>query len=154
MPEVYPRLWRYALSLTRNQSEAEDLAQDTVIQGIRRASQFKPGTHVDRWLFSILHRLWLNRVRAGKVRRGAGLVPVEEAGLQSSDDPEATFFGSEVLSAVASLSEVQRVTVMLVYVEGYTYAEAAELVGVPVGTIMSRLAAARLKLKDLLGDTE
>ncbi|MEO1027021.1 MAG: sigma factor-like helix-turn-helix DNA-binding protein, partial [Pseudomonadota bacterium] len=70
------------------------------------------------------------------------------------DDPEATFFGSEVLSAVASLSDVQRVTVMLVYVEGYTYAEAAELVGVPVGTIMSRLAAARLKLKDLLGDKE
>ncbi|MEL7151474.1 MAG: sigma-70 family RNA polymerase sigma factor [Pseudomonadota bacterium] len=154
MPEVYPRLWRYALSLTRDTSDAADLTQETVTQGLRKASQFQPGTQVDRWLFSILHRLWLNQVRAGKVRRGTGLVPVEEAGLRSLDDPEATFFGSEVLSAVASLSDVQRVTVMLVYVEGYTYAEAAELVGVPVGTIMSRLAAARLKLKDLLGDKE
>lgn len=154
MPEVYPRLWRYALSLTRDTSDAADLTQETVTQGLRKASQFQPGTQVDRWLFSILHRLWLNQVRAGKVRRGTGLVPVEEAGLRSPDDPEATFFGSEVLSAVASLSDVQRVTVMLVYVEGYTYAEAAELVGVPVGTIMSRLAAARLKLKDLLGDKE
>ena len=128
------------------------MAQETVAQGLRKSSQFTPGTHADRWLISILHRLWLNRVRAGKVRRGTGLVPVEKAGLAAPDNQEETFFGSEVLSAIIRLSEVQRVAVMLVYVEGYTYAEAAEMVGVPVGTIMSRLAAARMKLKDMLGD--
>lgn len=152
LPDVHPRLWRYALTLTRDASEADDLTQEAVARGLSKASQFTPGTHVDRWLISILHRLWLNRLRAGKVRSGAGLVPVEEAGLTAPDNPEETFFGSEVLTAIMDLSEVQRVVVMLVYVEGYTYAEAAELVGVPVGTIMSRLAAARVKLKTRLGD--
>ena len=123
-------------------------------QGLRKASQFTPGTHVDRWLFSILHRLWLNRLRSAKVRSGQGLVPVEDAGLTAPENQEETFFGSQVLSAIEELSEVQRVAVMLVYVEGYTYAEAAEFVGVPVGTFMSRLAAARTTLKAQLGDTE
>lgn len=154
MPTLYPRLWRYALTLTRDPGEADDLVQDAMAQGLRKAGQYTPGTHVDRWLFSILHRLWLNRLRAAKVRTGRGLVAVEDAGLTAADNQEETFFGSEVLSAVGNLSEVQRVAVMLVYVEGYTYAEAAELVGVPVGTIMSRLAAARARLKTLLGDIE
>lgn len=121
-------------------------------QGLSKATQFTPGTHVDRWLFRILHRLWLNRVRATKVRHGAGLVPVEDAGLKSLDDPEQNFFGSEVLKAVAGLSDAQRAPVLLVYVEGYTYAEAADMLEIPVGTIMSRLAAARGRLKEVLGD--
>lgn len=154
LPEVYPRLWRYALSLTRNRVEAEDIAQDAVAQGLAKAAQFAPGTHVDRWLFRIVHRLWLNRLRANKVRLGAGHVPAEEAGLVSSDDPEQTFFGSEVLSAVMALSDAQRGAVMLVYVEGFSYAEAAEALDVPVGTIMSRLAAARAVLKVRLGERE
>ncbi len=154
MPEVHPRLWRYALSLTTDRAEAEDLAQEAVLQGLAKAAQFAPGTHVDRWLFRILHRLWLNRLRAAKVRRGAGLVPVEEAGLTAAGDPEQTFFGTEVLSAVMDLSDAQRSAVMLVYVEGFAYAEAAEMLDVPIGTIMSRLAAARARLKKRLGDRE
>ena len=122
------------------------------MQGLTKAAQFGPGTHVDRWLFRIAHRLWLNRLRAGKVRLGAGHIPAEEAGLTSRDDPEQTFFASEVLSEVMALSDAQRGAVMLVYVEGFSYAEAAETLEVPVGTIMSRLAAARLVLKGRLGD--
>ncbi len=154
MPEVWPRLWRYGLTLTRDRSEAEDLAQEAVAQGLSKAAQFAPGTRVDRWLMRILHNLWLNRLRAAKVRRGTGVVDAEEAGLISPDDPEQTFFGAEVLSAVMGLSDVQRSAVMLVYVEGYAYAEAAEILDVPVGTVMSRLAAARVKLKERLGDRE
>lgn len=154
LPEVYPRLWRYALSLTRNRADADGLAQDAVVQGLSKAAQFAPGTHVDRWLFRIVHRLWLNRLRAAKVRLGTGHVPAEDAGLVSRDDPEQTFFGAEVLSAVMDLSDAQRSAVMLVYVEGFSYAEAAQALDVPVGTIMSRLAAARMKLKERLGDRE
>lgn len=154
LPDVYPRLWRYALSLTRNRAEAEDIAQDAVVQGLAKSDQFAPGTHVDRWMFRIVHRLWLNRLRSAKVRLGVGHVPVEEAGLISRDDPEQTFFGSEVLSAVMELSDVQRGAVMLVYVEGFSYGEASEALDVPIGTIMSRLAAARAVLKIRLGDRE
>lgn len=154
MPEVYPRLWRYALSLTRHRAEAEDLAQDAVAQALAKADKFQPGTHVDRWMFRMLHRMWLNRVRATKVRRGAGLVAVEDAGLTAPDDAEETFFGAEVLLAVMDLPEAQRAAVMMVYVEGFAYAEAAEALDVPIGTIMSRLATARTKLKERLGDRE
>lgn len=154
MPGIHPRLWRYALSLTKDRAEAEDLAQEAVLQGLAKAAQFTSGTHVDRWLFRILHRLWLNRLRAANVRRGAGFVPVEEAGLTAPGDPEQTFFGTEVLSAVMDLSDAQRSAVMLVYVEGFAYAEAAEMLDVPIGTIMSRLAAARARLKERLGDRE
>ncbi len=102
----------------------------------------------------ILHNLWLNRLRAAKVRCGAGVVDADEAGLISLDNPEQTFFSSEVLSEVMALSDAQRGAVLLVYVEGYAYAEAAEILDVPIGTVMSRLAAAREKLKERLGDRE
>lgn len=154
VPEVWPRLWRYGLTLTRDRAEAEDLAQEAVAQGLANAAQFAPGTRVDRWLMRILHNLWLNRLRAAKVRRGAGVVDAQDADLIAPGDPEQTFFGREVLSAVMDLSETQRSVVLLVYVEGYAYAEAAEILGVPIGTIMSRLAAARVKLKERLGDRE
>lgn len=130
------------------------MAQEAVAQGLAKAAQFTPGTRVDRWLMRILHNLWLNRLRAAKVRRGAGVVDAQDADLVAPGDSEQTFFGGEVLSAVMDLSETQRSVVLLVYVEGYAYAEAAEMLGVPIGTIMSRLAAARVKLKERLGDRE
>ncbi|MEJ6392476.1 RNA polymerase sigma factor [Gymnodinialimonas sp. 2305UL16-5] len=154
MLELYPRLWRYALSLTRHRAEAEDLAHEAVVQALAKSDQFAPGTHVDRWMFRMLHRMWLNRLRAGKVRRGTGVIAVEDAGLATDQDAEQTFFGTQVLSAILALSDAQRSAVMMVYVEGFSYAEAAEMLDVPVGTIMSRLAAARAKLKDQLGDRE
>lgn len=154
LPEVWPRLWRYGLTLTRDKAEAEDLAQEAVAQALSKAVQFAPGTRVDRWMMQILHNLWLNRLRAAKVRLGAGVVDVEDAGLVAAENQEQTFFGAEVLSKVMDLSDAQRSVVMLVYVEGYAYAEAAELLDVPIGTVMSRLAAARKTLKERLGDRE
>ena len=154
LPELWPRLWRYGLTLTRDRAEAEDLAQEAVAQALSKTAQFDPGTRVDRWMMRILHNLWLNRLRAAKVRRGTGVVDVEDAGLLASDDQEQTFFGTEVLSTVMDLSDAQRSVVMLVYVEGYAYSEAAELLDVPIGTVMSRLAAARKTLKERLGDRE
>ncbi|MBF9059261.1 sigma-70 family RNA polymerase sigma factor [Rhodobacterales bacterium HKCCSP123] len=152
LPELYPRLRRYALSLSGNRPEAEDLVQETVAQALLRAEQFRPGSHVDRWMFTILYRLWLNRMRARKVRLGLGNVPVEEAGLTSPDDPEATCFGAEVLGHVMALPEAQRQAVILVCVEGISYRDVAELTDAKIGTVMSRLAAARRKLKQRLGE--
>ncbi len=89
-------------------------------------------------------RIWLNEMRAGVVRRGNGLVAVEEIDIVAQNLPaEANFFATEVLSAIGTLPESQRETVMLVYVEGYAYKEAAEMLDIPIGTVMSRLAAAR-----------
>lgn len=147
---LYPRLWRYALTTTGRRDWADDLAQATCARALAKADQFTPGTHLDRWLFTLAHSIWRNDLRARRVRTGLGLIPVEEAGLQSrSLSAETNLFSTQVLSNVAALPEAQRVAVLLVYIEGYSYREAAGLMDVPLGTIMSRLATARAKLGHL-----
>lgn len=89
-------------------------------------------------------RIWLNEIRADVVRRGNGLVPVEEMDLVAENlSADTNIFATEVFNAIGALPESQRETVMLVYVEGYAYKEAAEMLDIPIGTVMSRLAAVR-----------
>ncbi len=150
LPAVYPRLWRYALSLTTKRDWAEDLSQQTCVRAIEKAELFDPNTHLDRWLFRMMHNLWINELRSRKVRTGAGLVPVEDVGLPDEKvKTEANIYASEVLSAVNALPEAQRACVMLAYVEGYSYQETADVLDIPIGTVMSRLSAARGKLAHL-----
>lgn len=147
MAALYPRLWRFALVLTRDRAAADDLAQKTCERALSRTDQFAEGTHLDRWVFTLARRIWLNELRAGAVRRGAGVVPVEEIEIaDEKPDAETNIFASEVLTRVQALPEAQRMAMVLVYVEGYTYGEVAEMMDVPVGTIMSRLAAARKRV--------
>jgi RNA polymerase sigma-70 factor (ECF subfamily) len=150
LPEHMTRMWRYALVLSGNRDTAEELVQAACLRALERAHQFTPGTRLDRWVFSILHSIWLNEVRARKVRLGQGLVDADAVlvfdGLKYT---EANISARQVLREVQALPEAQRETVFLVYVEGMTYREAAELLEVPIGTVMSRLAAARAKLAGL-----
>lgn len=147
------RLWRYGLVLSGNRDTAEDLVQATCVRALERAHQFTPGTRLDRWLIAILHSIWLNEVRARKVRRGQGLVDADAVlvfdGLRHG---EANILAAQVLREVQDLPEAQREAVYLVYVEGLAYREAAEVMDVPIGTVMSRLAAARTKLAPLAGE--
>ncbi len=147
IPSIYPRLWRYSLVLTSNRDTADDLAQAACLRALDKADQFQPGTHLDRWMFTITHRLWINELRKNAVRTGGGLMPIEEIDLPDTKaDPEMNLLSREVLLKVMALPEAQRSTVLLVYGEGYSYREASELLEIPVGTVMSRLAAARSKL--------
>ena len=144
------RLWRYALVLSRANDVADDLVQATCLRALERADQFQPGTRLDRWLFAILRSIWLNEIRSRRIREGGGFVDAEEA--LSSDgarEIETNIFAAQVLKAVNRLPEAQRETVLLVYAEGYSYAEAATALGVPIGTVMSRLATARSRLAGL-----
>ena len=150
-----PRLWRYGLVLSGNRDTAEDLVQATCVRALERVHQFQIGTRLDRWLISILHSIWLNEIRARKVRQGQGLVDADAAlvfdGLR---DTETNILAGQVLREVQDLPEVQRETVYLVYVEGMTYREAADTLTVPIGTVMSRLAAARVKLAGLNAESK
>ena len=145
-----PRLWRYGLMLSGNRDTAEDLVQATCVRALERSHQFAAGTRLDRWLIAILHSIWLNEVRARKVRQGQGLVDADAVlifdGLKQT---ETNILAVQVLREVQELPEVQRETVYLVYAEGMTYREAAEVLSIPIGTVMSRLAAARAKLAGL-----
>lgn len=141
------RLWRYGLVLSGNRDTAEDLVQSTCVRALERADQFAPGSRLDAWLFSILHSIWLNEVRSRRIRQGKGFVDPEAALLfDGRQQVEANIMAAQVLRDVQALPEAQRETVLLVYVEGFTYREAADLLSIPIGTVMSRLATARATL--------
>ena len=145
------RLWRYGLVLSRKRDVAEDLVQQTCVRALERAAQFEPGTRLDRWLFSILHSIWLNEIRANKVRQGQGFADAEEALVfDGAGSTETHVMAAQVLRRVEALPEAQRSVVFLAYVEGLSYREVAEILDVPIGTVMSRLASARLKLSGAL----
>jgi RNA polymerase sigma-70 factor, ECF subfamily len=144
------RLWRYALMLSRARDVADDLVQATCLRAIQRADQFVPGTRVDRWLFAILRSIWLNEIRSQRIREGGGFVDAKDAlTTDGAREIEMNITASAVLRAIDRLPEAQRETVLLVYGEGYSYAEAAAVLGVAIGTIMSRLSAGRAALAKL-----
>ena len=106
-------------------------------------------------MFRLARNIWLNELRAQLVRQGAGLVAVEDVDLpDQSPATETNIFAREVLSRVNALPEAQRETLLLTYVEGYSYKETAEILEIPIGTVMSRLATARRALADLGRETQ
>ena len=147
LPEVFPRLWRYALVLSGNRDSANDLAQATCQRALEKAAGFEPGSHLDRWMFRMAQRIWLNELRSQAVRRGSGLVSIDEIELaDNKPGTETNILAAQVLREVNHLPEAQRVAVLLVYVEGFSYKDAAKVLEIPIGTVMSRLAAARARI--------
>jgi RNA polymerase sigma-70 factor, ECF subfamily len=145
---VLPRLRRFARGLSRSVTDADDLVQAACERALARRHQFQEGTRFDSWMFRIVQTIWIDQVRARDVRKENGDVAEERLG---SDEPvrrvEARLALDEVRRAVHRLSPDQRTALLLVTVEGLSYKEAAEVMQVPVGTIMSRLARARLALQ-------
>lgn len=148
LPQWLPRLWRFALRLTRDATDAEDLVQRCCLRALERRWQWRPGTAMLSWLFAIMHTIWLNEVRARQRRRESSLdwedewahVNLQVQGL----DPSQIALYRQVIQAVELLPEAQRLVVMLVDVEGLSYKEASEVLSVPIGTVMSRLSRARM----------
>lgn len=146
------RLWRYAVVLSRQRDVADDLVQATCVRALERAGQFVSGTRLDRWLFAILHSIWLNEIRSRRVRMGQGFVDADETLVfDGARETETHILAGQVLKQVQALPEAQRTAVFLAYVEGLSYREVAEILDVPIGTVMSRLATARAKLADGMG---
>src|SRR3984885_2935910 len=148
---VLPRLRRFAAGLTRSMSEADELVQAACERALAREHQFQEGTRFDSWMFRIVQTIWIDQLRARDIRKEEGDIAEERLG---TDEPvrrvEARLALSEVRRAVSRLPPDQRTTLMLVTVEGLSYKQAADVTGVPVGTIMSRLARARVALQQLL----
>ena len=141
------RLWRYALVVTGTSDAAEDLVQATCLRAVERADQFVPGTRLDRWLFAILRSIWRNEIRVRRISERGGFVAAEDQlGTDVEQAVETNILAAEVFKAIGPLPEAQRETVLLVYGEDYSYAEAASTLGIPIGTVISRLAAARSAL--------
>lgn len=149
------RLWRFGLTLSGDRAQADDLVQATCVRALERSHQFKPGTRINSWLFRILLSIWRNTTRAQAVRRGQGLIDVADAHLESRDcDGETRHFLLQTLETIEALPEGQRAVMVLIGVEGLTYAEAADALDIPIGTIMSRLSSARRSLGETLQEGE
>ena len=148
---LHPRLLRFAWSLTRDEHEAADLAQETVLRALSSQWRFTPGTNLRAWLFRILRNLYLNRRRASTARAetvpldnldlshdlsGQGRSPVERAVILKAEL-------AEVLAALRSLPAVYAAPLHLTAVEKLTYAETATILGIPPGTVMSRVYRGR-----------
>ncbi len=152
---MHPRLWRFAYGLARSRAGADDLTQATCLRALEKSAQFQKDTHADRWIFTICRNIWLNDLRSAKIRLGTGVIPVEECDLPAKNcDPVKNIFASEVLNKVMALPDAQRETVLLTYVEGFSYKDTAAMLEIPIGTVMSRLSAARKALAALNKDVE
>ena len=150
LPSLLPRLWRFALRLARDRHDAEDLVQRACACALERRQQLRPGNATLNWMFSILHSVWLNNVGARRIRSQTGLPWIEEREDMLADssavDPELNMPYWQVIEAVGALPDAQRALLLLVAVEGLSYREAAEVLDIPIGTVMSRLARARLTI--------
>lgn len=155
LTDLLPRMWRYAFVLSRNPDRANDLVQAACERALSRRHQFQPGTRLDAWVFTILQSIWKNDIRRETIRRGQGFVDAEDAGLvDKSESAEGRIFLSEVLNVVEQLPEAQKSAVYLVYVEGFSYDEAAAALEIPAGTLTSRLVRARVKIAEMVEDRD
>lgn len=154
---LLPRLRRFARVLAGSPHEADDLVQGACERALRAEASFIPGTRLDSWMFSILRNLWLDTRRYGTAR-GGDPMPLEAAdSLPGADGPglaESRLALGQVERALLRLPPEQREAIALVCIEDLTYREAAELLRVPIGTVMSRVARGRLALGRTLAGTE
>jgi RNA polymerase sigma-70 factor (ECF subfamily) len=150
--ELIPRLRRYARALVGDRYAADDLVQDTVERAINNRHLWRPGSDLRAWLFAIMHNVFVNQLRSRRAHPEEALdddalpavAPVDGAQLEIRD----------LQTALALLPPEQRAVVLLVGLEQLTYAEASETLGIPIGTVMSRLFRGRERLRATLGGSQ
>jgi RNA polymerase sigma-70 factor (ECF subfamily) len=163
--EHMPSLYTAALRMTRNPADAEDLVQDTYLKAYRAFESFQEGTNLKAWLYRILTNTFINTYRAKKRRpeesdiddveqlylyRRLGGLEGAHSGRSAEDEVLDHFTEADIKEAVESLPEQFRLAVLLGDVEGFSYKEIAEILDVPIGTVMSRLHRGRRALQKRL----
>ena len=150
---ILPRLRRFARALTDSAEEADDLLQDALERGLSRLEQWQPGTRLDSWMYRIIQTVRLGQLRSPERRKRGEMPPDDQIkGVDGVREAEARALLQEVRRAFEKLPDEQRAVLVLVCVDGLAYREAAEIMGIPIGTVMSRLARARLELHRLVGE--
>jgi len=145
-----PRLRRYARALTRNTAKADDLVQSSLVRALEKQHLWQPGSNLRAWLFTILHNQHVNDVRHS-LREGS-LGPVEDAEPVWRVEPvvDASLQLRDLQRGINTLSYEQREVLLLVGLEGMRYEQVADILGIPVGTVRSRLSRARTALRLLM----
>ncbi|MEZ5669164.1 MAG: sigma-70 family RNA polymerase sigma factor [Alphaproteobacteria bacterium] len=150
---LMPRLLAYARSMTRGGDNADDLVQTCLERALRNINQFKPGTNLRAWMFTILRNTHINEIR--RRARWAGSMDCTECEdlFPVSATQESRVELRDFRRAFAKLSDQDRRVLTLVGAEGMSYQDAAEALSVPIGTVRSRLSRARNRLRELMDDT-
>ena len=143
-----PRLRRYARALVRDRGAADDLVQDTLERAWSRSAQWRPGSDLRAWLFGIMHNLRVDQLRG----QGITTLPLgdDDPGLTARATQSDLLEVGDLEAALARLPEEQRAVLLLVALEEMTYDEVAATMGIPIGTVMSRLARGRERLRLIL----
>lgn len=144
-------LYNFALKLTKNQMDAEDLTEDTFLRAFRFFSKFREGTNVKSWLYKIMHNIFINNYR--KAKREPETLEFKEEILEIQNVPQDFFsklLDEEIQEALDSLPQEYKDAVILSDIEGFSYAEISGILNCPVGTVRSRLSRARKLLFDKL----
>ena len=159
--ECLDGLYSYALVLTRNHAEAEDLVQETYVRAMQAVGRLRTGSNMKGWLFTILRNIWFNQLR--KRRNGPQMVEIDvwddvansvaEPSKDAHDLYVSKMEAEQVRAAIRELPLEFREMILLREYEDLSYQEIANLLGCPVGTVMSRLGRARAKLRTLLAAT-
>ena len=145
MESCIPALRRYASALLRDRQEVDDLVHDCLLRALDRLHTRRGDAEMRPWLFAIMHNLYVTRARQGRVR---GLqAPIEDANLTVEGGQESRLHAQDVMEAVARLPEELRSVLLLVTVEDLAYADVAKILGIPIGTVMSRLSRARERVR-------
>ncbi len=143
---LLPRLRRFAAGLSGSVQDGDDIVQAACLRALERHYQWEPGTRLDSWMFRIIRNLWLD----GRKSAWSRLVHADEEAMTATPggslerELEVRDELTRARQAIASLPPQQREVLMLVTVDGQTYEAAAEMLGIPLGTVMSRLARARV----------
>lgn len=151
---LLPRLRRFAHALSRNAADADDLTQATIERALNARDQWQSGTRLDSWSYRIMRNLWIDTARAS-TRSAARLAP-EEEGMRIGQDPrdamDAAVDLKRIMTAMSQLPDEQREVVALILVEGFGYREVSEMLGLPIGTVSSRLVRGRTALLAMVGE--
>jgi RNA polymerase sigma-70 factor (ECF subfamily) len=159
--ELSDGLYGYAMVLSRDRTEAEDLVQETCVRAIQAKENLRSDSNVKGWLFTILRNIWLNRLRRRQATPKMVELDMDESAAQiaveASKDPYALYVSKvereQVREAIQRLSKEFREVIVLREYGDLSYQEIASVLGCPAGTVMSRLGRARSKLRSLLSDT-
>ena len=153
LEDAIPALRRYAWALLRDRNAADDLVQDTLLRALDRISTLDPAGDLRAWLFTIMHNLNANHWRRARVRAD---IAIEKADADAAvpATQQASMEVHDVLRGLDQLPEEQRQILLLVAVEGMSYGDAAQILGLPIGTVMSRLSRARDRLGAFMNGQE
>ena len=149
-----PKLRRFAMTLTRNAADADDLVQEACERAITRSHLWNGEGRLESWIYAMTRNLWIDEIRKRKVRTGGGTVDVSDQDeLTIEPSGEKAVYANQLQKMILSMPEGLASVFVLVNVEGHSYRETATILNIPIGTVMSRLSTARLRLAAMISET-